>query len=121
MLSSGLSRIAFTTNFDSIVEKAVAEVSGNSLSAYHIEGSRSAIQALNNEEFPFYCKLHGDFRYDSVKNLAADLATQNGELARGRRQSNSIRRRVARHARSQATIYAARARHSVNAIERLCL
>jgi transposase-like protein len=38
-----------------------------------------------------------------------------------RRQSNSIRRRVARHARSQATIYAARARHSANAIERLCL
>jgi hypothetical protein len=38
-----------------------------------------------------------------------------------RRQSNSIRRRVARHARSQATIYAARARHSLNAIERLCL
>jgi len=81
MLSSGLSRIAFTTNFDSIVEKAIAEVSGNSLSAYHIEGSRSAVQALNNEEFPFYCKLHGDFRYDSVKNLTADLATQNAELA----------------------------------------
>jgi hypothetical protein len=33
MLSSGLSRVAFTTNFDSIVEKAVAEVSGNSLPA----------------------------------------------------------------------------------------
>jgi len=81
MLSSGLSRVAFTTNFDSIVEKAVAEVSGNSLSAYRIEGSRSTVQALNNEEFPFYCKLHGDFRYDSVKNLAADLATQNAELA----------------------------------------
>jgi hypothetical protein len=81
LLSSGFSRIAFTTNFDSIVEKAVAEVSGSSLSAYHIEGSRSAVQALNNEEFPFYCKLHGDFRYDSVKNLSADLATQNVELA----------------------------------------
>ncbi|HXW22226.1 MAG TPA: SIR2 family protein, partial [Rhodomicrobium sp.] len=81
LLASGLSRVAFTTNFDSIVEKAAAEVSGNSLSAYHIEGSRSAIQALNNEEFPFYCKLHGDFRYDSVKNLAADLAAQNVELA----------------------------------------
>ena len=81
MLSSGLSRVAFTTNFDSIVEKAAAEVSGNSLSAYHIEGSRSAVQALNNEEFPFYCKLHGDFRYDSVKNLAVDLATQNADLA----------------------------------------
>lgn len=81
MLACGMSRVAFTTNFDSIVEKAVAEVSGNSLSAYHIEGSRSAVQALNNEEYPFYCKLHGDFRYDSVKNLAADLATQNAELA----------------------------------------
>jgi hypothetical protein len=74
-------RVAFTTNFDSIVEKAVAEMSGNSLSAYHIEGSHSAVQALNNEEFPFYCKLHGDFRYDSVKNLAADLARQNLDLA----------------------------------------
>ena len=38
-----------------------------------------------------------------------------------RRQSNSIRRRVARHARPQATTYLARARHSANAIERLCL
>jgi transposase-like protein len=43
------------------------------------------------------------------------------EFEKRRRQSNSIRRRVARHARSQATIYAARARHSVNAIERLSL
>jgi SIR2-like domain len=82
MLTSGLSRVAFTTNFDSIVEKAVAEVCGNSLSAHHLEGSRSAAQALNNEEFPFYCKLHGDFRYDSVKNLTADLATQDAELAK---------------------------------------
>jgi hypothetical protein len=43
------------------------------------------------------------------------------EFEKRRRQSNSIRRRVARHARSQATIYAARVRHSVNAIERLSL
>lgn len=80
-LSSGLTRVVFTTNFDSIVEKAVAEVSGNSLSAYHIEGSRSAMEALNNEEFPIYCKLHGDFRYDSVKNLSDDLLKQDRALA----------------------------------------
>lgn len=80
-LASGLTRAVFTTNFDSIVEKAYAEVSGKSLSAYHIEGARSATQALNNEEFPIYCKLHGDFRYDSVKNLADDLLTQNSKLA----------------------------------------
>lgn len=79
-LSSGLTRAVFTTNFDSIVEKAVAEVSGNSLSAYHIEGSRSATNAINNDEFPLYCKLHGDFRYDSLKNLKIDLRTQDPEL-----------------------------------------
>lgn len=81
-LSSGLTRVVFTTNFDAIVEKSVAEVSGKSIFAYHIEGSRSAMQALNNEEFPIYCKLHGDFRYDSVKNIAQDLLTQDRELAR---------------------------------------
>jgi hypothetical protein len=81
LIAGGFSRAAFTTNFDSIVEKAVAEVAGQSLSAYHLEGSRSANQALNNEEFPIYCKLHGDFRYDSLKNLPADLANQNASLA----------------------------------------
>lgn len=81
MLASGLSRAAFTTNFDSVVERAVAEVGSVSLSAYHLEGSHAAVQALNNEEYPFYCKLHGDFRYDSLKNLPADLAAQNAALA----------------------------------------
>jgi hypothetical protein len=81
MFASGLARAAFTTNFDTVVEKAVAEVAGQSLSAFHLEGSSAANQALNNEEYPVYCKLHGDFRYDSLKNLSADLATQNAALS----------------------------------------
>lgn len=81
MIAAGMCRVTFTTNFDSVVEKAVAEVSGQSLSPYHLEGSSAANQALNNEEYPLYCKLHGDFRYDSLKNLSADLATQNAALA----------------------------------------
>ena len=81
LISSGLTRAVFTTNFDSVVEKSVAEVAGASLSAFHLEGSYAANRALNNEEFPIYCKLHGDFRYDSIKNLPADLARQNDELA----------------------------------------
>lgn len=82
LMSEGLTEIAFTTNFDSIVEKAVAEISGNTLSAYHLEGSHSANNALNNAEFPFYCKLHGDFRYDSLKNLSVDLDQQNADLSK---------------------------------------
>ena len=82
LLATGRTRAVFTTNFDSVVERAVAEVSGKSLSAYHIEGATSANNAVSNEEFPFYCKLHGDFRYDSIKNLRGDLATQNEDLSR---------------------------------------
>lgn len=82
LLASGHCRAAFTTNFDSVVERAFAEVSGRSLSAYHLEGSHTAIQALNNEEYPIYCKLHGDFRYDSLKNLSEDLRNQNADLAK---------------------------------------
>lgn len=81
LLASNLTRIVFTTNFDSVVEKAVAEVSGRSLSAYHLEGAHNANDALNNEEYPVYCKLHGDFRYDSLKNLPGDLAAQNAALS----------------------------------------
>lgn len=80
-LFSGLTRVAFTTNFDNVVETAIAYVADYSLSAYHLEGAQNALNALNNEEFPFYCKLHGDFRYDSIKNLAADLAQQDQKLS----------------------------------------
>jgi hypothetical protein len=81
-MSTDACRAAFTTNFDSVVEKAVAEISGKTLSAYHLEGAHNALQALNNEEYPFYCKIHGDFRYDSIKNLSTDLAAQNEELSK---------------------------------------
>ena len=82
LMAAGLCRAVFTTNFDTILEKAVAEVSGESLAAFHLEGPRAANAALNNEEYPLYCKLHGDFRYDSLKNLSSDLATQNAELSK---------------------------------------
>lgn len=82
LLATGRTRAVFTTNFDSVVERAVAEVSGRSLSAYHLEGTASANKALSAEDYPFYCKLHGDFRYDSIKNLRDDLATQDKDLTR---------------------------------------
>ncbi|MFB9952719.1 SIR2 family protein [Rhizobium puerariae] len=82
LLVAGLTRAVFTTNFDSVVEKAVAEVGGSSLQAYSLEGTGSALNAIQNEEFPFYCKLHGDFRFESLKNLAVDLATQNDNLSK---------------------------------------
>ena len=81
LIACNLSKVVFTTNFDSVVEKAVAEVGERAIAAFHLEGSHAANEALNNEEFPIFCKLHGDFRYDSIKNLSVDLAQQNEELA----------------------------------------
>lgn len=81
LMVTGSTRAVFTTNFDSVVEKAIAEVGGVSLQAYSLEGTASALNAIQNEEFPFYCKLHGDFRFESLKNLSADLATQNEALS----------------------------------------
>ncbi|MDR9763754.1 SIR2 family protein [Rhizobium redzepovicii] len=82
LMAAGFTRAVFTTNFDSVVEKAIAEVGGSSLQAYSLEGTGSALNAIQNEEFPFYCKLHGDFRFESLKNLSADLATQNEALSK---------------------------------------
>ena len=74
LMATGRTRAVFTTNFDTVVERAIAEVASRSVSAYHLEGAQSASRALSNEEYPFYCKLHGDFRYDSIRNLRDDLA-----------------------------------------------
>lgn len=81
LMSEQHARAVFTTNFDTVVERAFAEVTGGSLAAYHLEGAASAVKAINNEEFPLYVKLHGDFRYDNLKNLPGDLARQNDDLA----------------------------------------
>lgn len=82
MMSMQDARVVFTTNFDSVVEKAFAEVAGRDIAAFHLEGSYAANAALNNDEFPLYTKLHGDFRYESLKNLSGDLRTQDAELGK---------------------------------------
>lgn len=76
----GLARIIFTTNFDEVVESAYASISGNNLTTFHLEGSYAAVDALNTEKFPFYAKVHGDFRYQAVKNLSEDLLHNDREI-----------------------------------------
>lgn len=80
LMTMGNARIVFTTNFDEVIETAFAEVAGKSLSTFHLEGSYAALEALNREDFPFYAKVHGDFRYQSIKNLAEDLCSNDREI-----------------------------------------
>lgn len=80
MLQMGRSRLVFTTNFDEVVETAYAAIAGKSLSTFHIDGAYAAADALNADQFPLYVKLHGDFRYQSIKNLSSDLLENDQHL-----------------------------------------
>jgi len=80
LMEMGKARIVFTTNFDEVIEAAFAEVAGHNLSSFHLEGSYAALDALNTEHFPLYAKVHGDFRYQSIKNLAEDLRRNDSEI-----------------------------------------
>lgn len=82
LLEMGRTRLVFTTNFDGVLEAAYAAVAGKNLTAFHIEGSYAALDSLNNERFPIYAKVHGDFRYRSIKNLSKDLLGNDAELQR---------------------------------------
>lgn len=80
LIEMGLARIIFTTNFDDVIETAFSAVTGKCLTAFHLEGAYAALGALNAERFPIYAKIHGDFRYKSIKNLAADLLNNDKEI-----------------------------------------
>jgi len=82
LLAMGTTKLVFTTNFDEVLETAYAAVAEKNLTAFHLEGSYAALEALNAERFPVYAKLHGDFRYQKLKNLAADLVENEKEIER---------------------------------------
>ncbi|NBT08896.1 MAG: SIR2 family protein [Chitinophagia bacterium] len=73
LLAMEKAKLVFTTNFDVVIETAHSQVAGKELSTFNIEGSYGALEALNAEQFPIYAKMHGDFRYQSIKNLSQDL------------------------------------------------
>lgn len=80
LLEMGRSRLIFTTNFDDVLEDAYAAVAGKNLTSFNLEGSYAALEALNAERFPIYAKVHGDFRYQKIKNLSRDLLTNDEKI-----------------------------------------
>jgi hypothetical protein len=80
LLEAGLARIVFGTNFDEVLERAYAFVAAKTLTAFHLDGAYAALDALNAEQYPLYAKVHGDFRYQSLKNLPADLIKNDAEI-----------------------------------------
>jgi hypothetical protein len=80
MMGTELTNLVFTTNFDDVIETAYASVFGKNLHSYHLEGSYAALEAFNTKDFPVYTKIHGDFRYQKIKNITVDLQNNDKQL-----------------------------------------
>ena len=89
LVAAGLCDLVITTNFDDLIERAVeqAQVALNDplrsrLGVADLGNSGQANLALSDSDFPFLFKLHGDFRDRELKNLEAELQTQDANMRR---------------------------------------
>lgn len=78
LLALGRGRIVWTTNFDRVMERAAELVlePPDHLTVAASETGDIAVQALAQDRFPLYVKLHGDFQSERLKNTTAELREQ---------------------------------------------
>ncbi len=78
LLALDRARLVWTTNFDRVTERAVELVlePPAHLTVAALETSDIAVQALAQDRFPLYVKLHGDFQSERLKNTGAELCEQ---------------------------------------------
>jgi len=75
LLSTGRMRVVWTTNFDDLTERAFGRVTeGMAVSLVTPETSGRLAPTVSDERFPLVVKLHGDFRYENLKNLENEVA-----------------------------------------------
>lgn len=84
LVKLGRLRALVTTNFDRLLEDALARVLGTTaaVDVATPDTSHSAMAALNDAARSLYLKLHGDFQSRRLKNISAELQTQDEELRR---------------------------------------
>ena len=84
LMSAGLCRLVWTTNFDTLVADACAAVfrTTGSLTTATLDAPELARNAIAGERWPLEVKLHGDFRSHRLKNTRDELRRQDHELRR---------------------------------------
>jgi len=84
LMSAGLCRLVWTTNFDTLVADACAAVFGTtgSLTTTTLDAPELARHGITAERWPLEVKLHGDFRSHRLKNTGDELRRQDRELRR---------------------------------------
>lgn len=89
-VAGGYADLVLTTNFDELIETAVADAraaAGASarpslLSVAALDSPGRASSAAAEDGWPLLVKLHGDFREAPLKNLAVELQSQDATLRR---------------------------------------
>ena len=75
-MKMGLCRCIWTTNFDKLIEDAVAKLNNSTgeIIVSTLESQNLARDAINNERWPLLVKLHGDFQSENIKNIEIELS-----------------------------------------------
>ncbi len=89
LISGGVIRCLFTTNFDPLIERATAVTDDllppdrqAHLTVSAIDSVERGQRCLRDDAWPLLVKLHGDYQSDHLKNTAQELQTQDERLRR---------------------------------------
>lgn len=82
MMKAGLTKIAWTTNFDPLVADACAKVfeSTGPLTTVALDAPALASESIGSARWPLEIKIHDDFRSRRLKNTADELRYQDSQL-----------------------------------------
>ncbi len=82
LMREGFCNAVWTTNFDHTVEDAAFKILGSSskIVVADLGEPRKFTQAWAEARWPVYGKLHGDYQSENLKNTAAELQNQDGEM-----------------------------------------
>ena len=85
LMSEKLCRIVWTTNFDRALEDAAASVLGGTghLVTADLGEPEKFCRAYEENRWPIYGKLHGDYHSEALKNTDDELQEQDAEMRRG--------------------------------------
>ena len=74
--------VVWTTNFDRVLEDALAQTLGSTsrITVSTIDSAQIAQEALNESRRPLLVKLHGDFQSRRLKNIGDELREQDVRL-----------------------------------------
>lgn len=82
LMHMGLVRLIWTTNFDRVIEDVAVKALGGTgkIVIAALENAQLGIQAVNEDRWPVYFKIHGDFQSRKLKNIGSELLTQDENM-----------------------------------------